>query len=235
MEAADLHAPALLAVNNALGTSNIDALNASIEGTDIEVVATEFHESGSTDLTPQMRALMDADPDVLIILNTAGADLTAALQARQSLGWGVPVLGFSSAANASVTNAVGPDGMEGVLAGQAYRLLAREPGETEPIGEAAVAFRERYKAFRGEDTLDLNLQQPAGIYDSFMMMAHAINEVGDVDPEGVRAYLVENGYEGVKATYEFTEERHDGVGLDDLAFVIADSLEDGVLEIAPGQ
>lgn len=235
MTAAGLTAPALLAVNNALGTSNIDALGVSLEGTDIEVVATEFHETGSTDLTAQMRALMDAEPDVLILLNTAGPDLTAALTARESLAWDVPVLAFSAAANASVTGAVGDAGMDGVLAGQAYRLLAREAGATEPFGEAAAAFRERYKEHRGEETLELNLQQPAGIYDSFMMMATAINAVGDLDPDGVSAYLEENGYDGVKATYEFTEERHDGIGLDDLVFVIADSLEDGVLEIAPGQ
>lgn len=235
MTAAGLKAPALLAVNNALGTSNVDALGASVEGTDIEIVATEFHESGSTDLTAQMRTLMDAQPDVLILLNTAGVDLSAALTARESLGWDVPVLAFSAAANASVTSAVGPAGMEGVLAGQAYRLLAREPGSTEPIGEAAATFRERYRTYRGEETLTMNVQQPAGIYDSFSMMATAINAVGDVDPGAVRTYLEENGYDGVKATYEFTAERHDGVGLDDLVFVVADSLEDGILEIAPGQ
>ena len=235
MEAAGFDSAALLAVNNALGTSTVDALKAAVEGTDIKLSAIEFHESGAVDLTPQVRKLMDSGADVLILLNTAGPDTSASLNARESLAWDVPVLGFSSIANTGVTGAVSPAGMEGVFGGQAYRLLAHEPGQDEPSGEAAKAFRKLYREFRGEQVLNSNMQQAAGIYDSFWMMATAINAVGAVDPDGVKEYLEANGYDGVKASYSYDAERHDGVGLDDLVFMVASSLQDGILELAPNQ
>lgn len=235
MQAQGLTTAAALAVNNALGTSNVDGFNAAIEGTAVQLLATEFHESGSTDLTAQVRALMDTGAEVMLLFNTAGPDQVAAINARNSVGWDVPVLGFSSAANRSVVDGVGESGMNDVFAGQAYRLLAREEGTSGPTGDKAVEFLARYKDHTGQDPLEVNIQQAAGIYDSFMMMAEAINDVGDVDPEGIKEYLETNGYDGVKATYEYDAERHDGVGLDDLVFVTAASFEDGTLALAPGQ
>lgn len=226
---------AVLAVNNALGTASTDAFVASAEGTDIEIVATEFHESGVVDLTPQVRTLQDAEPDVLLLFNTAGPDQVAAIEARNALGWDVPVLGFSSLGNTSVSEALGPENMTDVFAGQAYRLVNREEEGGELIGDAAQDFLARYKEYLGEDPLTVNVQQASGIYDSFLMMAEAINAVGDLDADGVQAYLEENGYDGVKATYEYDAERHDGVGLDDLVFVQAGTFSDGALILAPNQ
>ncbi len=222
----------VLAVNNALGTSVLDAIKADLEGTGIEILAEEFHESGAVDLGPQMRSLMDHNPDVLFQLNTAGPDVTAAIKARNQLDWDVPFLGFSSNANTSITDSFTPDEMANILGGQAYGRLNRPAGSDEPAGEAAKWFKDRYKEHRGEDPLTVNIQQASGLYDSFMLMADAINAVGSVDSDAVKAYLEANVYDGVKATYEYSAERHDGVGLDDLVFVIAHSFIDGTSEIA---
>ncbi|MFQ5516233.1 MAG: ABC transporter substrate-binding protein [Acidimicrobiia bacterium] len=233
MEATGAKTAGILAVNNALGTSVTDAIKAGIEGKDITIVAEEFHESGAVDLTPQMRTIMDADPDVLFQFNTAGPDVTAAINARNSLGWDVPMLGFSSNANKSITDAFTPEEMANVLGGQAYLLLNRPKGtDGEPVGEKAQAFKVRYKAHRGEDPLTVNIQQASGLYDSFWMIATAINAVGSIDADLVKGYLESNGYDGVKATYEYSAERHDGVGLDDLVFVVAHSFIDGTSESA---
>ncbi|MCZ7526634.1 MAG: ABC transporter substrate-binding protein [Acidimicrobiia bacterium] len=235
MKASGWTSAAIIAVNNALGTSVVDAFTPVAEAEGLEITATEFHESGAVDQTTQLRNLMGTDPDVLLVFNTAGPDTVATISGRNSLNWDVPALGFSSIANTSITDAFEPGEMDLVYGGQAYRLLNREPGSDEPIGEAAAAFKDRYKEFLGADPLEVNIQQASGIYDSYRMMALAINEVGEIDPDGVKDYLESNGYDGVKATYEYDAERHDGIGLDDLVFIVADSFEDGTLELAPNQ
>jgi branched-chain amino acid transport system substrate-binding protein len=224
----------IIAVNNALGTSSADAVKAQLKP-GMEIVASEFHESGTVDLTPQVRKLQDAGAEVLLLLNTAAPDQIAAIEARNGLAWEVPVIGVSSLGNAATRDALGAENMKMVYGGQAYKQLARSGSSNVPSSEKAAAFLERYKEYRGETELKINIQQAAGIYDSFMMMAAAINAVGEVDPAGIKEYLESNGYDGIKATYEYTAERHDGVGLDDLVFIEASSLKDGTLALAPNQ
>lgn len=224
----------ILAVNNALGTSNADAVAANL-GAGQEIVATEFHESGVVDLTVQMRKLQDAGSEVVLMLNTAAPDQIAGINARNGLNWDVPILGVSSLGNASTRDALGAEKMDKVYGGQAYRLLNRAPGSDEPVGDKAKEFRGRYQEYLGEDPLTVNMQQAAGIYDSYMLMATAINAVGSTDSAAVQAWLESNVYEGVKATYDYDAQRHDGVGLDDLVFIEGPSLSDGSLTLAPNQ
>lgn len=224
----------ILAVNNALGTSNADAVAANL-GAGQEIVATEYHESGVVDLTAQMRTLQDAGAEVVLMLNTAAPDQIAGINARNGLNWDVPILGVSSLGNASTRDALGAEKMDKVYGGQAYRLLNRAPGSDEPVGDKAKEFRVRYQEYLGENPLTVNMQQAAGIYDSYMLLSTAINEVGANDPAAVKTWLEANVYEGVKATYDYDAERHDGVGLDDLVFIEGPSLSDGSLTLAPNQ
>jgi branched-chain amino acid transport system substrate-binding protein len=223
-----------LAVNNALGTSSLDAVKANLAAGQ-SVVAEEFHESGVVDLTAQMRKLQQAGAEVVLMLNTAAPDQIASVNARNGLNWDVPMLGFSSLGNAATRDALGAANMVNVYGGQAYRLLNRAPGSDVPVGDAAKAFIERYRQHRGESVLTVNIQQAAGIYDSFKLFVDAINSVGSTDPDAVKAYLESKVHEGIKATYEYNSDRHDGVGLDDLVFVEGSSLEDGILTLAPNQ
>lgn len=226
----------ILAVNTTLGTTNIAAIRALAPSAGLTVGDPVIHETGQVDLTAQMRQIQQQNPQAVLLFSTAGVDLIAAVKARNTLNWNVPILGFSSLGNAEVVAGVTVAGMHDVYAGQAYRLLAKTTDGGTPIGGARVqAFVTEYKKLLNQDPLTVEVHQPAGSYDSFLMMATAINKVGKIDPDAVRQYLETNGYSGIRATYKYTATNHDGVTLDDLVFVLPASLKDGLLTEAPGQ
>jgi branched-chain amino acid transport system substrate-binding protein len=229
IEASGWSKPGMLAVNNALGSTNVEAFTAVAEEAGIELAGAEYAESGATDVSPQITNLRDNGADVVLVLSTATPDQVAAVNARNSVGWDVPMLGFSTMANPLVAEAVGADGMENVYAGQQYVRLTGEPSE------ATAAFLDKLREVRGGDTLEHDAAQSGTGYDVLHMVAGAVNEVGELDADAVREYLETNIYEGVKSSLEYSAERHDGEGPDDLVFVVADSFDDGLYELAPNQ
>jgi ABC-type branched-subunit amino acid transport system substrate-binding protein len=236
MKASGYKRAGILAVNNALGTSNVDAFKAAIGDSGIEIAATEFHESGTVDLSPQLKKVLDANPDVLLLFNTAAPDQIAAVKARKTLGSDLPMLGFSSLAYAGTAAELQKENADNVYAGQFYRRLSREPGSSEPIGgETTTAFIEELAKARGETTLTVGSEQQAGQFDSVMLIAKAAEAVGELDADKIREYLEANGYDGVRASYTYDAQRHDGVGLDDLVFSVPITLENGTAELAPNQ
>ena len=68
-----------------------------------------------------------------------------------------------------------------------------------------------------------------------MLLAAAANGAGSLDGDDIREWLYENGYTGVQGTYSFEPGDHDGVNLADNVLVLANSLRNGSMEIAPGQ
>jgi branched-chain amino acid transport system substrate-binding protein len=235
MQEAGYESAGVIAVNNALGIGVSEAFQASAEEAGLEVTTVEFHESGDTDHTVQMQTIQGTDPDVLIVMSTATPDLVASVRARNGLGWDVPVLGFSSMAFVEVTEAIGFDGMEGVLAGQAFRNFSRDSDGNVLGGERIIDWLERYRVFIGADEIQFGPQQVASFYDAVIMLAEAVEGTGSVEDEEIRDYLQANPHEGIMATYVYDEQRHDGVTFDDLVFVIARSLEDGTYELAEEQ
>lgn len=227
MESAGYTKAALLAVNNALGTSVVEAVTSAIEGTDITITATEFFETGAVDLTSQVTKLENSGAEVLIAVSTATPDQVASVRARNQLAWDVPVLGFSTMAVPQVTEGVGgPDAMENVFAGQNYKPLV-DPGPE--MEEWLEKLRDRL----GQRPLTRDVGQVVTGYDQVMMAADTADNIGSFDAQEFIDYRIENVYEGLKASYEYDEERHDGEGLDDLVFVIASSLDDGTFTEAP--
>ncbi|MFV0316686.1 MAG: ABC transporter substrate-binding protein [Microthrixaceae bacterium] len=231
-KANDMDSLGIIAVNNALGIDAAEFLEAEAADNDIDIVATEFHETGATSLTTQMTALKEANPDGVVVLSTAPPDIAAAIKARNSLEWDVPIIGFSAAGYGAVTADVGEEGMKDVYAGQLYWKINRDPGGEGPSDPASKEWFDRFKEYLGEDPLTDQVQQFAGGYDAAMVMMTAMNEAGSTDPDAIKDWLEENGYDGVRATYKYSADSHEGVESDDLAWVVASSFQDGTHEIA---
>ncbi|MCC6227396.1 MAG: ABC transporter substrate-binding protein [Microthrixaceae bacterium] len=226
--------PAILAVNNGLGQGMVPPLEAEFAALGLDVAGVEFHEAGLVDLSPQIRALVDADPDVLVLI-TIGADAVTALRARGDIAPDLPVVGLGVIADQATVDAVGEENMDNVFAGPTYRAITRPEGADDLSTPEATAFRDALSDFIGQDPLTINIQQPAAAYDDLMMLAAAIESVGQVDADGIRTYLESNGHQGIRGTYRFSHENHDGVDWRDTVFVLASSLEHGTLQLAPGE
>ncbi len=232
---ADLKRVGILAVNNVFGTTQVDALNAVADAEGVEVVGTEFFNGGDADLGPAMRKLANADPDAVVVV-AFGGDAVAALKARQTVGLAdTPVLGFSAISLPFIAESVGEEGMEGVYVSMQFRRMMREPGAADITDKNAIAFRDRFAAYRDEPELTASPTQTSSAYDAMMLLASAANGAESLDADDIQKYLYENGYDGVQGKYSFEPGDHDGVDLADNVLVLANSLKNGSMEIAPGQ
>lgn len=236
LERQGLQRPAMIAVNNALGTYYAEAVPQALEGTGIELVApAALNETGAVDLTPLLRPLLEEDPDVLIAPQAAGPDNVAIVRARNQLAPDLPIVGIGAMANVAASGALSAEEMAGVVAGPFSKNLSYREGETQAIGENANAFLEAFREFRGVETLDVSAAQAASAYDQVMNAAAAMEGAGDSDCEAMKEWLETNPVEGVRTTYEWTSESHVGHPQEDAIFVVAPSLQDGILQIAPGE
>ncbi|MGE3619843.1 MAG: ABC transporter substrate-binding protein [Acidimicrobiia bacterium] len=234
VDRAGFESAAVLGVNNGLGQALVPAVAAELEELGVDVQATELHEGGLVDFGPQLRNVLAGDPEVLVLANI-GTDAVNTLRSLQLVAPDLPVVGLGVIADRPTIEAVGFDNMENVYAGPTYRPLTRLPGSDDPSTDEATAFRDAFAELIGQDPLTVNIQQPAAAYDDVMMLAAAIEAAGEIDADAIRAHLEENGHEGVRGTYRFTEENHDGVDWRETVFVLARSLDDGTLELAPGE
>ena len=227
--------PGILAVNNALGTFLTDTFVSEIEGTEIELATDPvLHESGAADLTPQVRELTSADADVLIAFQAAGPDLSGGVRARNQLAPDIPVVGIGAMANVAATGALSPEQMEGVVAGPFFREFTYREGEETAVGEKAQEFLERYREFKGGE-LQESASQVASAYDAVNIAAAAAEGAGSFEAEAYREYLENNPYEGARGEYTWSADSHVGAPLSASVFVEAASLENGLLQLAPGE
>lgn len=222
---------AIVATNTTFGTSIVDAVEQAAGEAGITISAVEVHESGAVDLGPQLRSLRDSGADALVVASFGG-DAIVALKAREQIGWDAPAIGPSGLSFEEVVEGVGPAGMEGVYSSMYPARLAAD-AETGKLPEEGEAFRQAVKDHLGVDRLADNLDAIALGYDAFMAMVNGINGSGTDEADAVIEYLIANGFSGKRADYVWTEENNQGFTIESNAIVVAASLEDGVLTLAP--
>ena len=232
MEDHGLTEAAAIVVNNEFGADLLEEFKRASEGTDIELTSEETFVSGSVDAAPQVAKMQSSGADVFLNMLAVDPDHIAAIKARNSLGWDVPMLGVQSIANASIPQAVGKDGMKDVLA-ISYTNLASAGTAGEPSGDKAVSFMEDYMTETRAKTLDGSFYMAASTFDAVNLLLAAIDETGGTDSDAVRDYLADLDYDGVSADYTFTADFHNGIAADDLTFVEVGSATNGIMPIAP--
>jgi branched-chain amino acid transport system substrate-binding protein len=228
--------PAVIAVNNALGTFLEGAFTKGIAGSGITLAsAPQVHDTGLPDLSPQIRTLVDAKPDVLVVFQAAGPDEAATVKARNQLAPTLPVVGIGAMANVAATGALTADQMKDVVSGPFFKDFAYKQGSTTAVGSAAETFLVRYRAYAKQDPLKVSASQAASAYDAVLAGAAAINGAGKTEPGAVQAWLETHPYEGTRGTYTWSAASHAGVPTASSAFVEAASLTNGLLQLAPGE
>ncbi len=218
---------AAIAVNTALGTSSVNAWKQASQGSGIDLVAVQTHETGAVDLSLQMQKLLAAKPDVILIYSS-GVDQAAAVKARNNLGSTVPMFGLSTLTDPVIVQAIGgPAAMKNVYAGPEYPTLIRTATNKES------PFIQHIKKFLKEDPVTHDYSLGGLAYDAIMAEAAAVNKAKTFDADKVKAVLESygpTGYPGIMAHYHWDKTRHDGIGLEDMAFCQADSFKDGMYD-----
>jgi branched-chain amino acid transport system substrate-binding protein len=216
-----------MAVNTALGTSSVDAWKNASQGSGIDLVGVQTHETGAVDLSLQMQKLLAAKPDAILI-HSSGVDQAAAVKARNNLGSTVPMLGLPTVTDPVIVQAIGGTAaMKNVYAGPTYPTLVRSSTNKES------PFIQHIKKFLKEEPVTHDYALGGLAYDAIMAEAAAVNKVKSFDADKVKAQLESYGaigYPGIMAHYHWDSQRHDGIGLEDMAFCQADSFADGMFD-----
>jgi branched-chain amino acid transport system substrate-binding protein len=217
-----------IAANDAFGTYNQTAIEKAAAGTGIEVV-TETYDVTATDLTAPLDALRGEDPD-LVVMSGFGPLVGYLLDARQKLGWDVPVIGDVGLSGSNPGTLVDAEALQGVEI-QTFTLPSRAHEEEWPA--SAKPMMQAVKE-QGEITQIITLSSLP--YDALRLLAVAAEQAGSTEPDDL-AHTLESleAPDEVPWTsyreYGYTADNHFPVTSDeDYVFVEATPLVNGLFE-----
>jgi branched-chain amino acid transport system substrate-binding protein len=204
----------LLSTNNPYGDDGLQAVERlDAEGV-IDLVAAEKFEEEDPDTTPQLRRLLDADPEALIVWAIPPGAPTVRRDAVEKLDVEVPMY-FDSGAGAELFLDLAGAAAEGARVAQPRSLVWDQVPDDDPLAKELKEFGEAYTGEYGE------MSGFAGYaWDSVGMLAAAIERAGSTEPPEVVSELEGlGGYRGVSGTLEFTPERHSALSADDIVIL----------------
>lgn len=193
------------------------------------VTGNEGFDNAALDMTAQLSALQQGDPDVLV-LDAYGAPLGYVLQSLEKLGWDVPVMGNSSVAATGLIATPAPDGVLGTdqvknLTMQVYSSTQYNPDDTR-VNDAV----ERMLA-AGDIKSSLIT---AYNYDAALLFKAAAEKAGGIDdPDAIVAALTDPEVQkaaetAILANYAFKKDAHSPhVTADQFSFIPPGELVNG--------
>lgn len=190
------------------GTGNLALIEQLAPDLGLEIVGKESITNDETNAVPQLERLRNADPEVVIVWVGDPAASSAAKGAAQ-IGWDVPLIGSSAIAGPSFIELAG-EAAEGVYSDATLNYGSPPDFQADFLAN----YQSTYDS--------LPTQFAAFAYDAAYVLKQAIeNAEGDTSGQaiidGINAI---DAYEGVTATYDFTEEDHNGIGLNPLFYIV---------------
>jgi branched-chain amino acid transport system substrate-binding protein len=174
--------------NGPFGSSVADALKELIQQKHLQLVASESYAASSTDLTPVVLRLKDANPDILFIVPLPADSLLLYDQARTQ-GFNVKMMigsaGFSSP---SFLERFQQGGIEGVMDVEAPAVAGMNPSGLKPdIAELLKSWVADFKQRYGHEAL---VHAGDGMAGTWVLvndvLPRAISKYGGVDAEAIR-------------------------------------------------
>jgi branched-chain amino acid transport system substrate-binding protein len=201
----------LLSTNNPYGDDGLQAIEALADKGAIELVAAEKFEEDDPDTTPQLRRLLDADPEALVVWAIPPGAPTVRRDAVEKLDVDVPMY-FDSGAGAELFLELAGASANGARIAQPKSLVWEQVAADDPSARQLERFGEAYTKEYGE------ISGFAGYaWDSLGMLKAAIEKAGSTEADEVISALESLGeYRGVSGTLEFSPERHSALSAEDL-------------------
>jgi branched-chain amino acid transport system substrate-binding protein len=202
---------ALLSTNNPYGDDGLEAMRSLADMGSIELVATEKFEEGDSDTTPQLRRLLDADPDAIVTWAIPPGAPTVRRDAVEKLDVKLPMY-FDTGAGAELFLELAGKSADGALLAQPKSLVWDQVAADDPSAKQLEEFGRAYTQEYG------TMSGFAGFaWDSLGMLKAAIERAGTTAPgEVVEALETLGTYRGVTGTLEFSPDSHSAMSADDL-------------------
>jgi ABC-type branched-subunit amino acid transport system substrate-binding protein len=132
----------IVAQNDDFGEDGIKGLEAGIEGSDVEIIATERFEATAADLTPQMQRAKNAGAEVVAVYAVPPQAANSIKVAREVLAWDAPMIITGVSATDITIALAGPQNIEGVVT----VVFSHQIYETEQPGIAKhIEIMEQYQ------------------------------------------------------------------------------------------
>ena len=199
------------------GTGNLAHIENLAPGLGLNVIATESIENGDTNAVPQLERLRDAGVETLIVwVGDPAASSTA--KGAEQIGWDVNMIGSSAIAGPTFPELAEGAG-EGVYSDGAYNFDDPPPNQAGFLADYQAMFE------------SFPTQFAAFAYDAAYAFKYAIEQAGgDTSPDAIRQGLLDMApYEGVTAVYDFTDDDHNGFGLNPLFYIV--QVQDGAYRV----
>ncbi len=144
-----------------------------------EIVASLFYQSGDTDFTAQLTALIDAKPDI-VFLPAYFAEGAIVLKQAKELGATFRFIGADAMDNPEIVT-LGGDAVEGFM----HTTFAYDPSMPE-MNETAKAFTAEWNKIHPDKAPNVNC---ALGYDAYILLKNAIERAGSAEPKKIRDAL----------------------------------------------
>lgn len=205
---------ALLSTNNPYGDDGLAAMETLSEQGTIELIAAEKFEEGDSDTTPQLRRLLEAGPEAIVVWAIPPGAPTVRRDAVEKLDIDVPMY-FDSGAGAELFLELAGAAADGARLAQPKSLVWDQVPHSDPSARELHEFGEVYSREHGE------VSGFAGYaWDALGMLKSAFERAGSTEPSEVIAALEGIGeYRGVTGTLEFSPDDHAAMSPDDLEIV----------------
>jgi branched-chain amino acid transport system substrate-binding protein len=207
-----LHAKsiALLHDDNVYGVAIEGVIQEQAKAMGIPVVADQAYPGTATDFTPQLVAIRNGKPDVVMLL---GATLTTAIATRdaRALGLKLPILG---------TSGILSDGYLKAAGASAEAVYSDGPLDMDRPSPQLKAFETAYQGAYNE----IGDSKATSAWDAVMLLVDAIKSArGKTDPASLDAALLKvQPWRGADGTYHFSATDHGGlVNISDVHIVAA--------------
>jgi branched-chain amino acid transport system substrate-binding protein len=222
---------AVISDTTGYGTASVNAYVPMLKEKGAEVVYQGNVDAANPDVKPELLRMQSAGAEAIMPWSVNAGFLSRIINTRGQMGWDVPIIGQTTLGS-----------------GQTAALLDKQdywakvyPNNFRPVcfsGDGKLtdrtgSFLDRLKSAKIEmaDTL---LWWIALGYDSPLLIAEAMKNVG-TEPEKIVGYLNQlKDFPGVYGDISFTADRHNGYPDEQVVMVEANSLKDGAFKLAPG-
>lgn len=189
-------------------------------------------DPNKTDVTDEMNKAKAAGAEVLMVWTASTGLLARILNARGEMNWDAPVLGHPALMATQIRKLLNkPEYWANTFApgysSTTYGADGKLPARTQ-------ALVEKMRAKTGGGELDLMFWWVAMGYDTVKVIEHAVKTAGSTDPDKVQKALENTkAYEGVFATYSWSESNRNGFPDSMQVMNVANSYRDGSFKLAP--
>jgi len=224
IKAAGLSKVGVLVSNDGGGKSYAVTFTAEAQKENLNIVKNVSFAPNTLDMGAQVSQLKASGADVVYIASAVPLDVSTALKAMAQASYQPAVYGNAALKTTDATRGIDPATMKTWAASGSgtYTTMPGAPAQT-------VAFRDALNKIQGTTDLPLALNEYASAMDAFGLVKAAIEGTHTTDAEKMTAWLVKNGYNGVKAKFTFTDIRHNGLTPDAQALVQPGTLSNGFL------